>query len=187
MLKALSGTMKQSVGVVERHTEVVKPSAIVSLECSIFASWSIIEDISPNCLTILHRVVHSQRFMAGLWNVLGLLHLQQGCDEIEKTHKKKTQPNKQKTDLRSTWPCAPCSSDSSKPTRGSEVNGRREEDECRQVGRSCAWARKWEWRKLCGNPPHPPPFLAVVHVKNVVKYYNTGGCLMSPLKEQSGV
>lgn len=80
--------MKQSVGVVQRHTEVVKLSAIVSLECSIFAAWSITEDISPNCLTILHRVVHSQRFMAGLWNVLGLLHLQHGRDEIEKTHQK---------------------------------------------------------------------------------------------------
>lgn len=104
-----------------------------------------------------------------------------------KNTQKKPQPNKQKTDLRSTWPRAPCSSDSSRPTRGSEVNGRREEDECSRVGRSCAWARKWEWRKLCGNPPHPPPFLALVHVKNVVKYFNTGGCLMSPLKEQSGV
>lgn len=88
--------MKQSVGVVEWHTEVVKLSAIVSLECSIFAAWSIIEDISPNCLTILHRVVHSQRLMAGLWNVLGLLHLQQGRDEIEKTHKKL--PTKQTED-----------------------------------------------------------------------------------------
>lgn len=32
--------------------------------------------------------------------------------------------------------------------------------------------------------PSPTPLLALVHVKNVVKYYNTDGWLMSPLKEQ---
>lgn len=141
------------------------------------------EDISPNCLTILHRVVHSQRFMAGLWNVLGLLHLQQGCDEIEKTLKK---PNNQ-TNRR--WIC----------DRRDHVHPqqRQQQADPRVRGQWQESAAKWgevvrgpgsgSGESYAANPPHPPPFLALVHVKNVVKYYNTDGCLMSPLKEQSGV
>lgn len=87
--------MQHNAGVVEQHKEVVKLSAIVSLECSILAAisieplygassvgiyvlkaihrvWDIIEDVSTSCLNIIHRVLCSQRFIAVLGNELGL-------------------------------------------------------------------------------------------------------------------
>lgn len=87
--------MQHNAGVVEQHKEVVKLSAIVSLECSILGVtsieplygagsvyiyilkgvhqvWDIIEDVSRSCLNIIHRVLCSQRFIAVLGNELGL-------------------------------------------------------------------------------------------------------------------
>lgn len=62
--------MKQSVGIVERHTEVVKLSAIVSLECSIFAAWSI-ETLQPLHESILKAILllgHYRRHKSKLFN-----------------------------------------------------------------------------------------------------------------------
>lgn len=81
----LSETVQHNAGVVEQHKEVVKLSAIVSVECSILAAtsieplygagsvciyqvWDIIEDISTNCLNIIPRVLCSQRFIANWVN-----------------------------------------------------------------------------------------------------------------------
>lgn len=94
--------VKKSV-VVERQSKAIELSAIVSLEETLHCS---IETLHPLHYSILkatlllghyrrhksklfNRVVHSQRFMTGLWNVLGLLRLQKSCDGIKHTLKKK--------------------------------------------------------------------------------------------------